>query len=101
MSESNLEVLEEHLFGDDGLMIKLRMGKGYDQGKFEEVCIALRECAKEWAKNDSIPKSAVALLIGISPAFFSVLEYYDKNVVDKINLAEATIQDIIFEEILG
>jgi len=74
LNKTNIERLEEALYGDEGFLIKLRMMNGFDENKFEEVCSILKDCEIEWKNIDSIPKRAVNLIVEICPAIMTYLD---------------------------
>lgn len=94
---SKLELLEKLLYGDDGLLLLLRMGDGLNNEKFEEVCLILKELAIEWRERDHIPKRAALLLFELYPAMSSGNRFYKEKELEKIEDAADIIYDLILD----
>lgn len=43
-----VDILIDLLLGDEGFLIKLRLGQGFDNSKFEKIKVVLKELALEW-----------------------------------------------------
>ncbi|WP_066308949.1 hypothetical protein [Bacillus sp. FJAT-29814] len=76
---NNLDLLEELLLGDDGLLIKIRSADGLDKEKAEQIYKVLTDLALEWKDRDSIPKKAADLFIDIYPAMLNQSDYYSEE----------------------
>ncbi|MBW5470330.1 hypothetical protein GPJ61_21115 [Brevibacillus formosus] len=94
MSEK-LEVLEELLLGEEGLLISLRLGDGLNQKRVDEVCNILAELEVDWSGKDFIPKKAADLFVDLYPAMESSCGLYDENEGQEIMDAADKIMDRI------
>lgn len=82
----SLEKLETLLIGENGLLIKLRLGDGLDQDTVNDILITLSELSNEWSHLDLIPKKSIELFIDIYPTMESSLELYSSD--DKIKIMD-------------
>lgn len=89
--DDKLELFEELLLGDEGLLISLRLARGLSNEKVDKVCEVLDKLASDWENQDSIPKKAVDLFVDFYPAMESTCGLYEEdelieimNAVDKI-----------------
>lgn len=92
---NNLDILEEELLGDDGLIISLRFAKGLDEDKVLNICSTLKKLSKEWEKMDSIPKKAADLFIDFYPTVEAACELYDEEVKIRIMDSVDKIMDLM------
>lgn len=70
------------------LTYKLRnRAEGFDENKYQELCSLVERLKIEWNNLDSIPKSAVYVLIGIIPQMYVYGNEYDEDLRKKINKA--------------
>lgn len=92
---SNLNILEQLLIGQDGILLSLRMGDGLEEEKVERIIRILGKLSKEWSGNESIPKKAVDLFIDIYPVMQSSCDLYSEETAVKImNVADKIIDSI-------
>lgn len=75
----NLELLEELLIGNDGLLISLRMAEGLNKEKAEQIYKVLADLAVDWKDQNYIPKKAVDLFIDIYPVMLNQSDYYSEE----------------------
>lgn len=78
MPNSKIELFEKLLLSEEGLLIKLRLGKGLDRVKYDSICYLLEELAAEWKGIDTIPKKAAELFVDLYPAM-DATSYQYKN----------------------
>jgi hypothetical protein len=93
--ENKIDMLEELLVGDEGLLISLRFGDGLNKNKLEKVFNLLEEFAEEWSDEHCIPKKAVDLFIDIYPSMEATCELYDEKEEIEIMNAADKILDLI------
>lgn len=90
-----LELLDELLLGEDGLLISLRLGDGLNKEKVDKVCDVLNKLAGDWADENSIPKKAVDLFVDFYPAMESSCGLYNEHEALEIMNAADRIMDRI------
>lgn len=93
--DNKLELLEELLLGDNGLLISLRLAGGLNNDKVDKVCEVLDKLASDWEDQDTIPKKAADLFIDFYPAMESVCGLYEEDEVVEIMNAADKIMDRI------
>ncbi len=59
-------VLATQFHGPEGMILKLRMNKGFDEEQYANVKQALTTLIEEYAEETMLPKSLVALLLDTS-----------------------------------
>lgn len=90
-----VDILIDLLLGDEGFLIKLRLGQGFDNSKFEKIKVVLKELALEWEKESAIPKKACDIFVDFSLAIEGTLNLYDESTRYIIMKAEDDIMDLI------
>lgn len=90
-----LDELIDLVLGDEGFLIKLRLGYGFDNRKFEKIKVVLKELAIEWEKESAIPKKACDVFVDFCPAIEGVLNLYDESERYVIMEAEDDIMALI------
>ncbi|MFT8352783.1 hypothetical protein [Clostridium saccharoperbutylacetonicum] len=98
---NNLDIFEQLLLADDGLLTSLRLGYGLKKDKVESVCDILEKLSEEWRGENSIPKKAVDLFIDFYPTIESACGLYSEN--EAINIMDAAdkIMDLIRECVIS
>lgn len=84
MLDKHIEVLENKLFDDNGLLIKLRLGKGLDESKVKEICDSLSELIDELKNVDYIPKRLALIFVDLYSAVESTCSLYNEEEINKI-----------------
>lgn len=79
-----MEILEELLIGEDGILLSLRMGDGLQEEKVKQVIDIIAKLSEEWFGSDCIPKKAVDLFIDIYPVMQSTCDWYSETEATKI-----------------
>jgi hypothetical protein len=92
---NKVDLLEELLLSDSGLIISLRMGDGLNVSLVDEICMLLDKLKVEWEKKDSIPKKAVDLFVDFYPAMESCEGLYNEKEFTEILDAADKIMNYI------
>src|SRR5207302_666062 len=79
--------------------VPLRLGEGFNEQHFNDLCTVLRFCAREWAQEPAIPKVAVNVLVDLFPAIESCshLAFYQGAESQHIRDAALMISDLVRE----
>ncbi len=93
--EQKLEILEQLLLSDEGLIVSLRMGDGLNMALVQEICLVLDELKGIWKDSTVIPKKAVDLFVDFYPAMQSCESLYSEQ--DGMQIMDAT--DLIMDHI--
>jgi hypothetical protein len=57
-------------------LLPLRMGEGFDQKKYENLCDILRLCRDEWLNSEYVPKLAVEIMVDFYPLIEACTHIY-------------------------
>lgn len=88
-------LIERLIAASDKFVTPLRMGMGFNEHDFLELCRILDECAKSWKKSDVIPKKAAILLVDLFPSIEASSYLYKDGEDKRILKAADTISDMI------
>jgi hypothetical protein len=80
MVVDKLNLFEELMIGDEGLLILLRLGYELDKEKANQVYKVLSDLAVEWKDQEQIPKKAADMIMDIYPAMLSGSGNYSEKV---------------------
>lgn len=95
MSEDYVETLEKLMIGEEGLLIKLRLGEGLQKSKVQEICQVLTFLRDDWFEKDVIPKRAAELFVDFYAAMESSVGLYSEEKEKEIMDAADQIMDLI------
>jgi len=79
-----IDLLEDLLLGEDGLLVSLRQGDGLDTEKVDKICNLLECMENKWKDSRLIPKKAAELFVDLCPVMESSCGLYDENEVLEI-----------------
>lgn len=77
------------------VLMTLRGGYGFDEGKFKALYSVLRRCAELWAHSASIPKPAVSLLLNLQRAIENCGYAYPGDEGERIRRESYVVGDLI------
>lgn len=73
----------------------LRGGKGFDEEAFKGLFTALEACEVEWTNSDTIPKSAVSLLVDLQRIIENCAYAYPGDEGERIRRESYVVGDLI------
>lgn len=82
-------------------VLPLRMGDGYREAAFQELCTALREWTQVWEKAESFPRDAVAEMIDLFPAILACAEFYSDSEKARITESAYLVLDLMTTAVCG
>jgi hypothetical protein len=88
------EPVAELLRATEGFLTPLRVGDGFNERSFMELCRVLEDLARQWRMLDSIPKPAVNVLIDLWPGIQSCSYLYKGEEANQIMKAADTVADL-------
>jgi hypothetical protein len=88
------EPVSELIRATEEVLTPLRVGDGFNQSSFMELCRVLEDIARQWRTLDSIPKSAVNVLIDLWPGIQSCSYLYEGEEANQIMKAADTVADL-------
>lgn len=93
---SNYERLKSALLDEnDGFLIRLRFGAGFDNNKFTEILNILSDIQLEYSDSEVLPKSICGLFFDFALAVDGCLSLYSVEQQQLITDAADKIQDSI------
>ncbi|HEX9059663.1 MAG TPA: hypothetical protein VF941_05760 [Clostridia bacterium] len=92
-----LDLLQDLILGEDGFLIKLRMGDGLDEEKYNATCEIIKEITVEWREKDVIPKKAAILFVDLYRSMISFAKWNGEKEEEKIIEAAINISGLIRE----
>jgi len=78
----------------EAFTVPLRMGDGFDESKFQELCSVMRECNELWTDLDYIPKRAAVELFGLSFAIEACSYLYDEDTAKRVKYAASKVSNL-------
>lgn len=90
-----IEKLKKLLFEDDGFLILLRLGKGFDNKKYLEIDKCITELSKYLEEKEVISKELAGILFDLPTAMESTLGLYKDEEEEKIIEAMYKLEEII------
>ena len=97
MNEEKYQALNHILFDEDGFLIKLRMGYGFDIARYQEVEKLLELVAFEYKESTVIPKKIAMLLFDIPLSMNALSDMYTGDSKELIFEKSIKIADLIRE----
>lgn len=81
----------------EAFSVPLRTGAGVNPQRLNDLCDALRVCAREWAEAAAIPKAAANVLVDLFPAVesCSYLPFYEADEAQRIRDAAQILGDLV------
>jgi len=80
----------------NGFLIPLRLGHGYDEEKFQDLCRSIRDFHQIYADVDTLPKMSVSIFVDLFPSIEGCIPLY-KDDQKRILDAAVTLVDVISE----
>lgn len=81
--------------GDSGFLFMLSTGKGFDQRKFDHLCMVLEECADAWKDSEVLHKMAAYILESLVPSMIDLANSSDESENQKIRNASSKVSDLV------
>lgn len=96
IKKDNCELLNVALFdADNGFLIKLRFGKGFEDNKVKEIIDILNDIKNQFMNNVLFPKSLCNIFFDFSDAIDGCLSLYSEKEQQNIIEAVEKIKDAI------
>jgi len=90
--------LENLMYGDkNGFEITLRMGRGIDEAKFNQICDVLVNLNNTWKKSVYIPKQFMKIFFEFKESCENSLTFYNEDKQLEILRSMDKITDLVNE----
>lgn len=95
--KSKIEFLNDLIIGEDGLLVNLRMGSGFDEFKYNLICDTISELTSMLKNSTNIPKSLAVIIVDLYYSIKQNSDLYNEEEEEKILYAAAKINELIFD----
>ena len=82
---------------DTAFFVPLRMGEGFDQDKFHQLCQALRDVNDYYANSNVLPKQCVLQLLGMTSAIYGCMPLYNAFIGQQLLDASITLEELVID----
>jgi hypothetical protein len=95
------EVIDRLSVASSAFYVPLRMGEGFRQEDFEELCEALRDFGAVWGNLDEVPKKVAIILVDLPSAIEACSYAYEGEISDQILYAADRVADLVRGAVKG
>lgn len=82
--EQAIQTVVYHLQEESGLLLKIGLNKGIDEGAFDELVSAMKFLSDHLKSKNSIPKKLASCFIDLTPYFFRAMDRYNEKEKERI-----------------